>query len=275
MMSYLSNDTFIQDGIREVRGRRHHPNGGAQFRSKARRRFDMAKKRAFAGSIAGLASVLATFPLDVLKVRLTVAAPSEAESRDYINIARATARMRSEEGLAGFYRGIGTTLAGVMVYSGLQFAAYETLKHFWARGLAAQYDESVTTIGDIAGVQQLQQLKFYHHMVLGAVSGGGARFIAYPFDVVRKRLMIQTHDSRILPRGAEAGYRGVACYSSALDCARRIAVNEGMLAFWKGRGVNILMVLPSSAITFAVYEETRRFLVSMGGRMASGGAVFR
>ena len=104
-------------------------------------------KRLIAGGLAGITSVTATYPLDLVRTRLS--AQGEGENRKYKlvyicdailndvmftssrNVRHAFRVILKEEG--GFwsgclYRGIFPTLCGIAPYVGLNFAVYETLK---------------------------------------------------------------------------------------------------------------------------------------------------
>ena len=49
-------------------------------------------------------------------------------------------------------------------------------------------------------------------------------------------------------------------YQNTRNALRQTFQNEGLLAFYKGFLPSIIRVLPSSAITFAVYERTLQAL---------------
>ena len=49
-------------------------------------------------------------------------------------------------------------------------------------------------------------------------------------------------------------------YQGTLNALHQTLRNEGVMAFYKGFVPSILRVLPSSAITFAVYEKTLQAL---------------
>jgi solute carrier family 25 folate transporter 32 len=67
----------------------------------------------------------------------------------------------------------------------------------------------------------------------------------YPYQVVRSRL--QTYDADKV-------------YGSARDVVRQVWSREGISGFYKGLGPNLLRVVPSSCVTFLVYENTKAYL---------------
>lgn len=76
----------------------------------------------------------------------------------------------------------------------------------------------------------------------GFLSGLAASGLTFPFEVVRRRAMI-----------------GVGA-SNPLTAVRAIVAAEGVAGLYKGYGLNIMKVAPSSAITFLVYEQARALL---------------
>jgi len=69
--------------------------------------------------------------------------------------------------------------------------------------------------------------------------------ITYPYQVLRSRL--QTYDAAIV-------YRGV------IDVIVQIWRKEGVDGFYKGLGPSIIRVLPSTWVTFLVYENVKMHL---------------
>lgn len=83
------------------------------------------------------------------------------------------------------------------------------------------------------------------YMASGAFAASTAVVATMPLDLVKVRL--QTQGSLVERR-----------YSGVLDCARRVAREEGLRAFWKGCTPRILYLAPASAITFSLYEIYKR-----------------
>ncbi|KAG9971328.1 hypothetical protein KCU78_g23590, partial [Aureobasidium melanogenum] len=113
-------------------------------------------------------------------------------------------------------------------HGAIQFMAYEQLKNHWS-----------TSRG---GRDNLTNLDF---LLLSAVSKMFAGSVTYPYQVVRARL--QTYD-------ADSRYKGVR------DVVKQVFQKEGLKGFYKGLGPNIVRVLPSTCVTFLVYENTKFYL---------------
>ena len=157
-----------------------------------------------AGAIAGIIAMSATYPLDMVRGRLTVQAdgspsacvpaaraaplriaaprprsrPAEAVrvcARRYRGIVHAAQTIAREEGMRAFYKGWLPSVIGVVPYVGLNFAVYETLKdmELKRRGLSDERDLGVVT-----------------RLTCGALAGSVGQTVAYPLDVVRRRLQV-------------------------------------------------------------------------------------
>ncbi|CAI0423035.1 unnamed protein product [Linum tenue] len=86
-----------------------------------------------AGGLAGVASWVCCYPLDVVKTRLQAQTPSSANP--YKGIMDCLARSVRQEGYSVLWRGLGTAVARAFVVNGAVFAAYETaLRCFFSNG---------------------------------------------------------------------------------------------------------------------------------------------
>jgi solute carrier family 25 phosphate transporter 23/24/25/41 len=88
-----------------------------------------------AGAVAGIIAMSATYPLDMVRGRLTVQADGSAAA--YTGLVHATRTIAAQEGMRAFYKGWLPSVIGVVPYVGLNFAVYETLKVRRSRGRAA------------------------------------------------------------------------------------------------------------------------------------------
>lgn len=79
-----------------------------------------------AGAVAGIIAMSATYPLDMVRGRLTVQADGSPSA--YNGLLHATRTIAAQEGMLAFYKGWLPSVIGVVPYVGLNFAVYETLK---------------------------------------------------------------------------------------------------------------------------------------------------
>lgn len=148
------------------------------------------------------------------------------------------------EGIPGFYRGLVPALFGVS-HGALQFMAYEKLKIIRSRSVHQAR-------GDNAKVDTTRILGNLDLLVLSSLSKVFAGCVTYPYQVIRSRL--QTYDAQLL-------YRGV------IDVVAQIWAREGLSGLYKGLGPNLFRVLPSTWVTFLVYENTKIYLPRLAARI--------
>jgi solute carrier family 25 folate transporter 32 len=117
--------------------------------------------------------------------------------------------------------------------------AYERLKIFRSREIR---DGSSMGNSDAMVTKKLGNVDF---LVISGLSKVFAGCVTYPYQVIRSRL--QTYEAHIVYRGA-------------MDAISQIWAQEGIAGFYKGLGPNLLRVLPSTWVTFLVYENTKLFM---------------
>lgn len=185
----------------------------------------------------GVLTAVLTNPIWVIKTRM-LSTGSQTPGA-YPSFVSGAVRIYQTEGVAGFYRGMVPSLFGVS-HGALQFMAYEELKGYRYRSRAATAKPGDTLM--------LGNVDLF---VISSLSKIFAGSITYPYQVLRSRL--QTYDAQLVYRGAS-------------DAMRQILHQEGMAGFWKGFGPNLFRVLPSTWVTFLVYENTRAYLPVWTGR---------
>ncbi|KAJ2965694.1 hypothetical protein NQ176_g10491 [Zarea fungicola] len=193
--------------------------------------------RLVCGGLAGITSVFFTYPLDIVRTRLSIQSASFAElgsrPQHLPGMWSTMATMyRSEGGIPALYRGIIPTVAGVAPYVGLNFMVYESVRKY------------LTPDGE-------QNPSAARKLLAGAISGAVAQTCTYPFDVLRRRFQINTMSGM--------GYQ----YKSIGDAVRVIVAQEGIKGMYKGIVPNLLKVAPSMASSWLSFELTRDFLMSL------------
>lgn len=146
----------------------------------------------------------------------------------YSSITDGVRQIFRSEGLQGFYRGVVPSLFGVS-HGALQFMAYEKLKN---------YRSGTTT-------REQRELSTFDLLTISGLAKCFATSVTYPYQLVRARL--QMHDAGRL-------------YSGVRDVVSQVRRKEGLRGFYKGLGPNLLRVMPSTFITFLVYENTKSHL---------------
>ncbi|GAB5586364.1 ADP/ATP carrier protein [Umbelopsis nana] len=195
------------------------------FKDKFKRMFNKDKNRDgywawFAGNLAsggaaGASSLFFVYSLDYARTRLANDAKSakkggERQFNGLIDVYRKTLQT---DGIAGLYRGFNISCVGIIVYRGLYFGMYDSLKP----ALPSQYKDN-----------------FLVNFALGWAVTTGAGLASYPIDTVRRRMMMTS--------GAAVKY------DSSLHCFREVIKNEGYKSLFKGAGANILRAIAGAGV---------------------------
>jgi solute carrier family 25 phosphate transporter 23/24/25/41 len=184
-----------------------------------------ALRRMMAGALAGTTAVIMTYPLDLVRTRLTI----QTTDMHYSGIGQGLRHIvKTEGGYTALFRGMAPTLMGIAPYVAINFSTYETLKSFF---VPSDKPPSVP-----------QSLAF------GGFSGALAQTITYPIDLTRRRMQLQ-------------GFRGQKeIYCSAWDCIKQTVKTEGIGGLYKGMVPCYLKVVPAIAISFCTYEVMKQAL---------------
>ncbi|KGO65023.1 Mitochondrial carrier protein [Penicillium italicum] len=128
--------------------------------------------RLVCGGVAGITSVTITYPLDIVRTRLSIQSASFADlgardpSQKLPGMFTTMAMIyKNEGGTKALYRGIAPTVAGVAPYVGLNFMTYESVRKY----LTPEGDKNPSS---------------YRKLLAGAISGAVAQTCTYPLSVL-------------------------------------------------------------------------------------------
>ncbi|KAF8994896.1 mitochondrial carrier domain-containing protein [Cyathus striatus] len=208
-------------------------------------------RRFFAGAFSGTISVFFTYPLDVIRVRMAFHSsvsgsssirPSFVSAARQIYIEKARPSSSAPEILISkqwiyrfpalkLYRGFTATTIGIVPYAGVSFLSWRFL-HSTLLPSGNTDDERPMPVADLA---------------IGALSGALALTVSYPFEVIRRRMQVGglTRPNRWLGWG---------------ETAREILNGGGWRGFYVGLGIGYLKVIPTTAVTFMVWQSAKRLL---------------
>ena len=206
------------------------------FKDKIKAMFGFKKEEGYAkwfagnlasGGAAGALSLLFVYSLDYARTRLAADAKSskkggERQFNGLIDVYRKTLK---SDGISGLYRGFMPSVAGIIVYRGLYFGMYDSLK-------------PLVLTGSLDG-------SFVASFLLGWVVTTGASTCSYPLDTVRRRMMMTS--------GQAVKYNG------AFDCLRKIVAAEGVASLFKGCGANILRGVAGAGV-ISMYDQLQMLL---------------
>ncbi|KAG8038255.1 hypothetical protein G9C98_006582 [Cotesia typhae] len=147
--------------------------------------------------------------------------------REFSGLGNCLTKIFKSDGLTGLYRGFGVSVQGIIIYRASYFGFYDT-----ARGMLP--DPKKTPFLISWGIAQ----------VVTTVAG----IVSYPFDTVRRRMMMQSGRAK-----------SEMLYKSTLHCWGTIYKSEGGGAFFKGAFSNVLRGT-GGALVLVLYDEIKNLL---------------
>jgi len=215
------------------------------FKDQFKRMFGFSKEKDgywkwFAGNLAsggaaGACSLLFVYSLDYARTRLANDAKSAKKggSRQFNGLIDVYRKTLATDGIQGLYRGFNISCVGIVVYRGLYFGLYDSLKPL----LPANLKDS-----------------FVASFFLGWAITIGAGLASYPLDTVRRRMMMTSGEA--------------VKYKSSYHAFLEIIKKEGTKSLFKGAGANILRAIAGAGV-LAGYDKLQ--MIFFGKTYGSGG----
>jgi len=216
------------------------------FRDKFKKMFGYKKERdgyakwmagnLASGGAAGATSLLFVYSLDYARTRLANDAKSAKKGgeRQFNGLVDVYKKTLASDGITGLYRGFGPSVLGIVVYRGLYFGMYDSIK-------------PVVLTGKLEG-------NFLASFLLGWCVTTGAGIASYPLDTVRRRMMMTSGEA--------------VKYNSSLHAFRVIVAQEGVKSLFKGAGANILRGVAGAGV-LSIYDQVQ---LIMFGKAYKGGS---
>jgi len=189
------------------------------------------------GAAAGASSLVFVYSLDYARTRLANDAKQSKKGggdRQFNGLIDVYRKTLATDGIAGLYRGFAISCFGIIVYRGLYFGIYDSVKPVVLTG----------------GMQD----SFIASFLLGWTVTIGAGIASYPVDTIRRRMMMTSGEA--------------VKYRSSMHCAAEILKNEGWKSFFKGAGANVLRAVAGAGV-LAGYDKLQ--LIFFGKTYGSGG----
>lgn len=208
--------------------------------------FDQVRKRLdggdyskdfISGSIGGVVATLATYPLDMIKTRMTTNKLRNGQPF-YLGIFDAIKKIAKQEGILTFYKGILPTLLGVIPYSGGTFALYNFIKNIYPK--------------------PFWKMDSLDHFICGCLTAAFIQTLTYPFDLIRKKMQAQSNS---VPQEMKPNIT----FTGMFDAFRKTFKKSGILGFWAGTTANLLKIIVHVGIIFASFESFRRVFLWYNG----------
>ncbi|CAL0323170.1 unnamed protein product [Lupinus luteus] len=177
-----------------------------------------------AGACAGVSSTICTYPLELLKTRLTV------QRGVYNGLLDAFLKIIKEEGPSELYRGLAPSLIGVIPYSATNYFAYDTLRKAYRKFSKKEKIGNIETL------------------LIGSAAGAISSTATFPLEVARKHMQV----------GALSGRQ---VYKNVIHALATILEQEGIQGLYRGLGPSCMKLVPAAGISFMCYEACKRILV--------------
>ncbi len=173
------------------------------------------------GGAAGSVSLLFVYSLDYARTRLTndMKSSKKGGQKQFNGLIDVYKKTIASDGLAGLYRGFVISCVGIIIYRGLYFGIYDSVKPILPENLKGNLMVS---------------------FMLGWGVTVGAGLASYPIDTIRRRMMMTSGEA--------------VKYSGSIDCASKILAQEGVKSFFKGAGANILRGVAGAGV-LALYDR--------------------
>ncbi|GAV68303.1 LOW QUALITY PROTEIN: Mito_carr domain-containing protein, partial [Cephalotus follicularis] len=189
-------------------------------------------KELVAGGVAGGFAKTVVAPLERVKILLQTR-KAEFHSAGLLGSFKKIAKT---EGIMGFYRGNGASVARIVPYAALHYMAYEEYRRWIILGFP-----------DIGRGPVLD-------LVAGSLAGGTAVLFTYPLDLVRTKLAYQVVGSpKLSVQGlvnTEQVYKGI------LDCFSKTYKEAGVRGLYRGVAPSLYGIFPAG-LKFYFYEEMK------------------
>jgi len=217
------------------------------FKDKFKKMFGYKKERDgymkwFAGNLAsggaaGATSLVFVYSLDYARTRLAndAKAAKTGGQRQFNGLIDVYRKTLQSDGVTGLYRGFNISCVGIIVYRGLYFGLYDSIKPIALTGALADNLAASFLLG------------------WGITTGAG--LASYPIDTVRRRMMMTSGEA--------------VKYRSSLHALSEIMKKEGVKSLFKGAGANILRGVAGAGV-LAGYDKLQ--VLFIGKKFGSGGA---
>ncbi|EFJ37138.1 hypothetical protein SELMODRAFT_23827, partial [Selaginella moellendorffii] len=173
-----------------------------------------------AGGAAGMAGTLATYPLELIRTRISLQAWSPFLCGSALLCQWLTL------GFSALYAGLTPSILGVFPYAATNYFVYDGLRSAYHRATGKRHVPTGLTL------------------LFGAVAAAASSAVTYPLEVARRQMQL--------------GSVALVARNSTLDVVRQIYAEEGFLALYRGLGTTWLKLVPAAGISFVCYEAARR-----------------
>jgi solute carrier family 25 phosphate transporter 23/24/25/41 len=180
------------------------------------------------GALAGGVAACLTYPLDVVRLRLSTQTGPRPE---HCGICDTINRIAREQGARGFYRGLFPTLIHVVPSFAINFQVFGSLKQRYKSSHAP----------GVKGTIPIAEAFYY-----GCGAGFFSSALLFPIDLVRRQMQ------------ADGQHGGRERYSGIGDVIRTVYRRNGVRGFYNGLPSELFKVVPFVGIMFMSVEWLKK-----------------
>ena len=182
-------------------------------------------------ALGGATAMTIFYPLGLMRTKLALDMGKDNVNRLYPNGMRdVVSKSIRANGFQSLYQGYGVALFSVTIYRMIHLGGYDYLK---SERLLKQDNN--------------QQLPFLERLCIAQIVSMTASTMHYPFDSIRRRLMMQSDSSK-------------QKYRSAYDCYKQILQKEGIRGFYNGLGTSYIRSIGASflLLSYDFFKSTMK-----------------
>lgn len=218
------------------------------------------------GGTAGATALAVTHPMDVIRTRLSADVGYSQATRQFTGILHCMTTIFHKSGITGLYKGFAVSLTGAVLFRGLHMGGYDAIKRFF------MIDNKSSVFVKLLAAQSWTIL---------------CGTICYPLDTIKRRVMMQADvtsaaatkqaflsstanfiatDSKNMNTSTSGATTTTTAtitttttttvYKGSIDCFRRIIIEEGWQALFRGLSVNVFRGA-SGAFLLLGYDEMK------------------
>jgi len=195
-----------------------------------------------AGGMAGATATTTLYPIEFIRTRLAMDVGGNKDAgkpRQYTGMMDVTRQILKSDGITGLFQGYGIAVTGGIFYRIVLLGGYDALKGELLLRKQTNGDPKDAASAELSWGERILSAQFIS-LTAGTLS--------YPFDSVRRRLMMQAG----VPREQRK-------FRNSIHCIRHVFANEGLRGFYLGLGPNLVRSV-SGALLLVGYDRIRTLL---------------
>lgn len=205
-------------------------------------------QKLLAGGAAGGTAVILTYPLDLVRARLTFQIKSTIEAKVGSKDAKSRSAIintmvhafKNEGGTKALYRGMSATLIAMIPYNACNFYTVDSSKRLALQSYPHIFGRIDTKTGEVT-------LKTQSRLLFAAMSAAVANTVGYPLDVARRRMQLALLSS------------DTAKFSENAFKTLKLIYQENGIAkgLYRGLSINYLRVVPLFAVQYSMNDSMK------------------